>query len=153
MKYLHIVLTLVIFAGLSVLIHEWGHFWACRLLGGEANITFDNIAQGWCHITELPDAGMWFVRLAGGMTVFVIYCVLWLLARWTPSCWDLDDELATVTIGVSHFIYAFFEAFASGLIGNWQMIFALLFAQVIVLILYAKELKIYFSGGCKDERR
>ena len=152
MKYLNIAITVAIFLVLSVPIHEWGHFWACKLLGGEANITFDSIAQGWCHITELPDTGMWVVRLAGGMTVFIVYVILWLLARWTPTRWDLDDELATVIVGSSHFVYSIFEAFARSMIGDWQMIIALILTQAIIFAFYANTLKLHFMEGKYESR-
>jgi len=148
-KMVSVVVSLLIFSGLAVMVHEAGHFWMCRILGGEANITYDNLASGWCRMTEIPENGRWAISLMGGWSVAGLYGVLWLMAKWTPTNWDLDDEFAVGLIGVVQFGYGLMEAFASSSIGEWQMILMVSLLSGVVVFVYVERFRDYFlnKGG------
>lgn len=103
-KYL---VTFMAFYFLATPMHEWAHLTVARLVGANGYI-IKYIFGGAMVFTKLPDTelGMFFVSIAGGLTVAAIFGVIYLL-DWYSN--DLVGSMAVFPIVIGQLIYGIVE--------------------------------------------
>jgi len=136
-RILNIFVSLLVFSLISIPVHEWCHYWVCEWLGGEANVTYPTMISGHYEYYGTVSNEM-AVMFAGGLGTFLFFSMLWALARWTPTRWDLDDEFAVCLTGVTQLGYAFCEGFdiSAGMVISSVMGFT----SIVVIAAYASSL-------------
>ena len=116
-KSISTLFSLLIFAWLSIGIHEQFHYLMANALGIKGgNVTF-LLGGGFYHfpegvsITATQDA---LVGLAGGIGTGLALLVLWLVSNYQTryTKWELDDSFALLVVAIMQFAYAPFDAFA-----------------------------------------
>jgi len=146
LKLYGILVCILLFYLMSIPLHEWGHYWASEIMGGESSITFPTPVSGFIHTSNL-ESGIerWLFGFAGGFTVFAVFLLLWIQARWSPTKWDLDDEFALAIVGSCQLVYAFFEACSPDLASSWIMAPVSMTVATIVGVAYLNPLLGFLS--------
>ena len=93
-------------------LHEAGHVWAIRLMGGDAYISFTPgivWTGGFANFITVPDHGLPFVYFSGGLFVFLGCMLIWFWAWKSKTMWDMYVELPCLSIALMQLFYAFVE--------------------------------------------
>ena len=106
-KIVQLVATFVIWFIIVTFIHEGMHSLFAYIKGCDAVVRFDGFWAGTCYCDEIRH-NQWFWA-AGGLGTAFVTGLLWWLARWSPTKWDLDDEAVLATFGVFQLAYGMTE--------------------------------------------
>ena len=113
MKWWGKVLNLLIKAGIwSMLLtpfHEACHAQAARWLGAEAKVVYHSFWHGNTYVYDQSVYNNDLYWMAGGLGVFAICFILWLVAHWTPTYFDLADEWVLAAYGAFQLGYGITE--------------------------------------------
>ncbi|MGA2160206.1 MAG: hypothetical protein ABSG90_13455 [Dehalococcoidia bacterium] len=108
LKLIGTLISIAIFYLMGVPLHEWCHYAASTAFGGSGFVTYPGLLGGIYHFI-CNASNNWFVYLAGGLGVFVVYMLLWVFQWKIAGRWDMDDQAALVLIGATQLGYGIGE--------------------------------------------
>lgn len=104
------LLYVLVFALMSLPVHEFFHLWTLQLLGGDGVITF-SWAQGYTHCL-IPPCHNTVVDLAGGILTAALFLSIWVWTWRSKTLFDTNLETAMFTVAIGHLAYAPTELFS-----------------------------------------
>jgi hypothetical protein len=122
-------------------VHEQFHNLVANALGVEGYVKF----QFWMAHFHYVDTPSRFddivIGLSGGVLTALAFGLAWYVSqrqlRYTQ--WELDDAIALMLVAITHFVYAFFDAFWRVQTANGAA-FAAIVAMIIALGIYGKPI-------------
>lgn len=95
-KLLDLAITFIVWAFVSLPIHEYGHWLGGQLTGVPLSIEYRGL-EGYAISAD----GQYnlFTYLGGGLFAAMAFALLWWRARASPTEWDLDDEFVLAIMG------------------------------------------------------
>lgn len=151
-KLLNLLIKAGIWSMLLTPFHEAWHAQAARWLGSEAKVVYSSFWHGGTTAYDPSVANSNLYLMAGGVGVALMCLVLWLMARWTPTYFDLADEWVLAAFGAFEFGYGITEPTVKHN-QNPEIAIPLVIGVLLipVMVYYAYRWGRWVSGELKEE--